>query len=389
MQTEETAYRGQHMRVLVLVAESKDSRSIPPVLDKIGAEPFMCSSPEQMSTELDKGAGAILLDEETLSLPANRCLTTFLENQPSWSELPIIILLRHGPETGLARSALLLPADVTIIERPVRVNTLVAIIRSALRSRLRQYLVRDQMRERERLVAELERSNRELQQFAHVASHDLQEPLRMVSSYMSLLETKYRGKLDEKADAYIHFAVDGAKRMQALIEGLLNYSRIGRAEFGPVDTGRIFADATANLANAISEGNAEISRGSLPTVWGDATQMLQLIQNLIGNAVKYRKPGIPPRVVVSATRSDNEWIFSIRDNGIGIRKEDHDAVFQMFRRLHTKEEYPGTGIGLASCKKIVEQQGGRIWLESSPGEGTTVFFSIPITLPLPAESTSE
>lgn len=147
-----------------------------------------------------------------------------------------------------------------------------------------------------------------------------------------------------------------------------------------MDTNRIFADATANLGNAISESNAEISKGSLPTVLGDATQMLQLFQNLVGNAVKYRKPSVPPRVVVSAIRRKDEGIFSVRDNGIGMRKEDYETVFQMFRRLHTKEEYPGTGIGLASCKKIVEQHGGRIWVESSPGEGSTIFFSVPIIM---------
>ena len=201
----------------------------------------------------------------------------------------------------------------------------------------------------------------------------------MVSSYLQLLERKYRGRLDEKADTYIHFAVDGARRMQSLIEGLLNYSRIGSAEFDWVDTNQTFADAVANLATTIRESHGEVSSGVLPSVWGDATQMLQLFQNLVANGVKYRKRGVPPRIVVSAAQGQNEWVFSVRDNGIGIKKEDHETVFQMFRRLHTKDEYPGTGIGLASCKKIVEHHQGRIWIESSPGEGTTIFFTIPST----------
>ena len=378
MSAEDATYRGDE-RVLVLLAESRDTRAIPRVLEKVGVDSMMCATPEEMCAEIDKGAGVLLVDEETLSLSIKQCLMEALGNQPSWSELPIILLLRHGTETGFAREALFLPADVTLVERPVRVNTLMAVVRSALRSRLRQYLVRDQFRERERLLGDLEQSNRELQEFAHVVSHDLQEPLRMVSSYLQLLERKYRGRLDEKADTYIHFAVDGARRMQSLIEGLLNYSRIGRSEFGWVNTNQAFADAVANLATAIRESHGEVSSGVLPSVWGDATQMLQLFQNLVANGVKYRKRGVPPRIVVSAAQGQNEWVFSVRDNGIGIKKEDHETVFQMFRRLHTKDEYPGTGIGLASCKKIVEQHQGRIWVESSPGEGTTIFFTIPST----------
>lgn len=378
MNTEDGTYRGDE-RVLVLLAESRDSRAIPRVLEKVGVASMMCATPEEVCAEVDKGAGAVLIDEETLSLSTKQCLMEVLENQPTWSELPIILLLRHGPETELAREALFLPADITLVERPVRVNTLMAVVRSALRSRLRQYLVRDQFQERERLLGDLEQSNRELQGFAHVVSHDLQEPLRMVSSYLQLLEKKYRGRLDEKADTYINFAVDGARRMQSLIEGLLNYSRIGSAEFDWVDTNQTFADAVANLATAIRESHGEVRCGVLPSVWGDATQMLQLFQNLIANGVKYRKPGVPPRIVVSAAQGQNEWVFSVRDNGIGMKKEDHETVFQMFRRLHTKDEYSGTGIGLASCKKIVEQHQGRIWVESSPGEGTTIFFTIPST----------
>jgi light-regulated signal transduction histidine kinase (bacteriophytochrome) len=235
------------------------------------------------------------------------------------------------------------------------------------------------MEERERLVADLERSNRDLQQFAHIASHDLQEPLRMVASYMGLLESRYKGRLDEKADTYIHFAVDGAKRMQTLVEGLLNYSRIVRPKITWIDLQQTFADATANLAAAIRESHAEVSSSKLPTVWGDATQMLQLFQNLISNGIKYKRPGIPPHVMVSATQQQDEWVFSVKDNGIGMKEEDHEMIFRMFHRLHTKEEYPGTGIGLASCKKIVEQHQGRIWVESTPGKGTTIFFAIPST----------
>ena len=226
---------------------------------------------------------------------------------------------------------------------------------------------------------ELERSNKDLEQFASLASHDLQEPLRMVSAYMKLLEKKYHDKLDEKAAMYIHFAVDGANRMHNLIEGLMTYSRIGRGKsFGRVDSNRTFADATANLMTSIRETNAEVVSTPLPIVWGDATMLLQLFQNLLSNSIKYRKQGVPPRILISAERLEREWLFSVQDNGIGIESGNFDRVFQIFQRLHTAEEFPGTGIGLASCKRIVEQHHGRIWLESTPGEGTTFFFTIPV-----------
>lgn len=231
--------------------------------------------------------------------------------------------------------------------------------------------------ELKRAMEQLSRSNRELEQFAYIASHDLQEPLRMVSSYMQLLEKKYRESLDEKAQMYIRYAADGANRMQGLIQGLLNYSRIGVSEYMRVDTNVSVADAIANLATAIHENKAEVSSGPLPAIGGDPTLMLQLFQNLISNGLKYRKRDTPPHIVVSAEQAEQEWLFSVRDNGIGIKKEDFDRIFQIFQRLHTREEYPGTGIGLASCKKIVEQHGGKIWLESTPGEGATFFFTIP------------
>lgn len=232
--------------------------------------------------------------------------------------------------------------------------------------------------ERERLLAEVQRSNQDLQQFAYVASHDLQEPLRMVSSYMQLLDRKYQERLDEKGRMYIHYAVDGTIRMQNLIDGLLGYSRISRQKkLSPVDTNAICAAALANLEQAVREAKGQVSVAALPTVNGEPTQLVQLFQNLIGNGLKYRKPEVPPRVHVSAKREEGWWTFAVRDNGIGIDPKHHDRVFQIFQRLHTKEEYPGTGIGLASCMKIVERHGGRIWFESTPGQGSTFYFTLP------------
>ncbi|MFO0754715.1 MAG: ATP-binding protein [Thermodesulfovibrionales bacterium] len=234
--------------------------------------------------------------------------------------------------------------------------------------------------ERERLIRDLEHSNKELEQFAYVASHDLQEPLRMVGSYVQLLERKYKGCLDEQADKYIAYAVEGAVRMQKLIEGLLAYSRIGTrgADFRPVDMNEVFDNAVSNLSVVLRESGGSARRDALPTVQGDELQLLQLLQNLIGNAIKFRKPDMPPAVHVAAGREGEEWVFSVSDNGIGIKPEHFERIFRIFQRLHTRREYPGTGIGLALCKLIVERHHGRIWVESSPGEGASFHFSIPV-----------
>ncbi|MBM3889996.1 MAG: response regulator [Verrucomicrobia bacterium] len=226
---------------------------------------------------------------------------------------------------------------------------------------------------------ELARSNAELQQFAYVASHDLQEPLRMITSYLDLLEGRYKGKLDESADDFIHFAVDGARRMSRLINDLLTYARVDThgKPLVPTDGDRALEAALANLQIAIAEAHAAVTHDPMPTVKADEGQLVQLFQNLIGNGIKFHKKTEPPHVHVAAGRSGNEWTFSVRDNGIGIVAAQIPRMFQIFQRLHTRDEYPGTGIGLAVCKKIVERHGGRIWLESEAGRGTTFFFSLP------------
>jgi PAS domain S-box-containing protein len=240
--------------------------------------------------------------------------------------------------------------------------------------------VTDRVRGEEELAArtgELERSNAELEQFAYVASHDLQEPLRMVASYTQLLARRYRGRLDEDAEEFIGYAVDGVTRMQALINDLLAYSRVGTrgGAFEPVDTGAVLDRVLASLGPAMEDAGATVTHGPLPTVRGDAVQLGQLLQNLVGNAVKFRGDA-PPRVHVSAERGPGEWVFSVADNGIGIDPEYAERIFVIFQRLHTRAEYPGTGIGLAICKKIVERHGGRIWPEPAPGGGTVFRFTL-------------
>ena len=232
--------------------------------------------------------------------------------------------------------------------------------------------------EKDRIAEDLKRSNKELEQFAYVASHDLQEPLRMVSSYVQLLAQRYEAQLDVKARKYIDYAVDGAARMQQLIEDLLLYSRAGThgGPLAPTDSGTALATALENLAKRIQEEKAIVTHGDLPIVRADVSQLVLVFQNLLSNAVKFHGEA-PPRIHVSAEERAREWVLAVRDNGIGIDPKYGDRVFAIFQRLHTREEYPGTGIGLAVCQRIVERHGGRIGFESEPGVGSTFHFSIP------------
>jgi len=233
-------------------------------------------------------------------------------------------------------------------------------------------------RELARKVEELARSNAELEQFAYVASHDLQEPLRMVASFTQLLAQRYKGKLDADADEFIGFAVDGATRMQQLIQDLLSYSRVTTKgqSFRLIDAKAPCDNALENLQTSIKDSNAVVNVGPLPAVLADPRQLMQLFQNLIGNAVKYRNDRTP-EIHVAAKPNGDQWVFSVQDNGIGIAPQHSERIFQMFQRLHTTNEYQGTGIGLAICRKIVERHGGKIWVEAQPGKGSTFVFTIP------------
>lgn len=231
-----------------------------------------------------------------------------------------------------------------------------------------------------RKVEELARSNAELEQFAYVASHDLQEPLRMVATYTQLLAERYRGKLDESADKYIHYAVDGATRMQAMIQDLLSLSRAGRSDNNVrrIECSDVVELALKNLYVAIQESGAVVTCGHLPTLMANAIQLSQVFQNLIANAIKFRGAD-PPAIRIGAEEKAGEWLFSVDDNGIGIAAEHSEVIFAIFQRLHTRSEYAGNGIGLAICKKIVERHGGRIWLDAKEGSGSAFRFTLPIS----------
>ncbi len=227
-------------------------------------------------------------------------------------------------------------------------------------------------------IEELTRSNAELEQFAYVSSHDLQEPLRMIASYLQLLERKYKGKLDAKADKYINFSVDGATRMQNLIDDLLAFSRVTTKakEFKRIDLESVYKETMSNLEVSIKENKALISHDQLPVVMADKTQITQVIQNLINNAIKFHSED-QPKINISVTEENDHYLFAIKDNGIGIDPKQSDRIFEVFKRLNKKRDYPGTGIGLAICKKIIERHGGHIWVKSELGKGSIFYFTLP------------
>ena len=306
-----------------------------------------------------------------------------LKANPATRDIPVIFM------TALADTADKLAGfaagAVDYVTKPLngaevlaRIETHLALY--ALRQQLAAQNTRlqQEIAARELTQAALQRSNTELEQLAYVASHDMQEPLRMVASYLQLVAQRYQGRLDADADEFIGYAVDGAKRMQALINDLLAYSRLGTKArpFEPSDCNAIVETAIAQLRLAIEDSGARITHGSLPTVMGDATQLLQLFQNLLSNAIKFRRD-VPPVVHVDAQPWDAAWRFSVHDNGIGIAAEYFERIFVLFQRLHGRGEYPGTGIGLAICKKVVERHGGSIAVQSQPGEGSTFSFTLP------------
>ncbi|MEM5343600.1 PAS domain S-box protein [Paraburkholderia azotifigens] len=273
---------------------------------------------------------------------------------------------------GRRQDGMEFPVEIGL--NPVRTSNenfvIAAIVDISERKRAEQELIRR--------TEELARSNQDLEQFAYVASHDLQEPLRAVAGPLQLLQRRYQGQLDARADEFIMHAVDGATRMQKLIDDLLSYSRVGRSGAIPqlTECADALDMALKSLSVVLHESGAQITRGALPSVMAIPTQIALLFQNLIGNAVKFRQADRAVCVDVVATREGDSWVISVKDNGIGIDAQYFDRIFMIFQRLHSRADYPGTGIGLALCKRIVEQHGGRIWVESEPGNGTTVFFTL-------------
>jgi signal transduction histidine kinase len=309
-------------------------------------------------------------------------------NLPEWDGMAVIDLLSQD---SLDVPVILVSGslgEVTAVECIKRgasdyvlkdnLSRLTASVRRALQEKQMRLERRVDQERLARTVEELARSNRDLEQFAYIASHDLQEPLRMVAAYTQLLAERYRGRLDEKADKYIDYASNGALRMQTLIRDLLAFSRVGRKGSEPkvIDCNTIVGQALKNLQSATRESGAVVSYDRLPLVRCNSFQFLQLFQNLIGNAIKFRGSE-KPAIHLSAARTGSEWLFTVSDNGIGIEPECAEVIFSVFKRLHTSSEYPGNGIGLAIAKKVVEQHGGKIWVESTKGRGSNFKFTLP------------
>lgn len=367
--------------VLIHAPYGRDGAVIEKVLRGAGFTSQVCESIEAICSETYSGTGAVLIADEALRTSNVEQLSQFLKSQERWSDLPVIVLTRGGEATQSTRYRLRLLAplgNVTLLERPLRTETVISAVETALRSRRRQYGMRDLLRSLRSANVELTATNKELEEFAYVASHDLQEPLRMIGIFTQKMIRELGDRADEETRASASFVDRGVRRMEALLRDLLAFSRVIHAESQPDQTanlGDALKDALSVLQNRVEETGATIAYNGLPEVLGNQFQFSHVFQNLVSNSLKYSKPGEPPRVVVSAQRDEKCWIVSVEDNGIGFEQEHAQRIFGLFKRLH-RDEYPGTGVGLAICKRIVEKHGGTIWAESEPSRGSIFRFTV-------------
>jgi len=363
------------MRALILAPVGRDARLLADTL----APEFdvdICTNGVILIEKLTEGAGMAIVAEEALSSDCAEALSKWLASQPPWADLPIVILMSGGkPTPATMRRAHELEAlgNFTFMERPVRPETVHSAVRSALRARLRQYEVRSRQ---EALI----RANADLEQFAYSASHDLREPIRSIAIYTELFAKNYGHLIDAKGQEFLHFIQSGAYRMEGLLADLMSYAHASGipdevpepiSARGPVEA------AITNLSAAIGESGARITIGEMPMVRMRQSHLEQVFQNLIGNAIKYRKEGAAVHICVTARKNDSHYAFSVQDDGIGISPEYLEVVFGLFKRLHADHVHAGSGMGLAICQRIVERYRGRIWVESEIGRGSTFFFTVP------------
>jgi signal transduction histidine kinase len=328
---------------------------------------------EGMNLLKDHSFDVILLD---LGLPDSDGIGTFIDVHKKSPEASIIIL------TGLSDEK----TGINAVKKGAQDYLVKGQVESRLLERSIKYSIERKNAEKElkETVEELKRSNDELQQFAYITSHDLQEPLRTIASYTQLIERRYKDRLDDDADEFLDFIVEAAVRMKEMIQALLYYSRVGTrgGEFIPSNTEELLEIVLSNLNASIEENDATVTHDELPVVVADEGQLIQLFQNIISNSIKFRKGDVRPKVHISAHKDEdmNEYVFSIADNGIGIEPQYFNRIFEVFKRLHTRVEYKGTGIGLSISKRIIERHDGRMWVESEFGKGSVFYFTIPVNL---------
>lgn len=362
-------------RILVLSPTGRDAQLISETLSAGGLTTAICKDATDLVSMLEEAAAAAIIAEEGLSAAGLERLFQFVHEQPPWSDMPFVVLSSAGrPSRSNIKRAqdLQVLGNVTFLERPVRPDTVRSSVRAGLRARLRQYEMR---RRQETLV----RVNADLEQFAYSASHDLQEPLRNVAIYSELLSKRYSHVLDTQGQEFLGFVRSGAVHMEALVRDLLSYTQaasINDERPEPTDVGAALAQAMFNLKDAAQNSGCIVTHGVLPRARIRDVHLRQVLQNLIGNAIKYRREETP-KIHITATLRSGFWVLAVADNGIGIEPEFKERVFGIFKRLHTRDKYPGTGIGLAICQRIAERYGGRIWVESTLGAGSTFYITVP------------
>ncbi len=364
------------MRVLILAPIGRDAPLLSATLAALEIETAVAADAQAMLGMLTGGAGASIIADEALGQEFIHGLTEWLKSQPPWSDPPFIILTSGGRPTlqnHLRGQTLQTLGNFTLIERPLRPETIESSVRSALRARMRQYEIRSRQ---EALL----QANADLEQFAHSASHDLREPIRSIGIYSDLLAREYGALLDKNGAEYLSSIRSGAQRMDNLLSDLLAYahaSSIPDEVLDPIDATYPLEAALDSLSGAIQESGAQITIGTMPIVRMHESHLAQVFQNLMSNAIKYRREDVALRIDVSATNPERLCVFKVADNGIGVPAAYKETIFGIFKRLHTNAKYEGTGMGLAICQRIVERYRGRIWVESEPGYGSTFCFSIP------------
>jgi two-component system, sensor histidine kinase and response regulator len=362
-------------RILLVDDHVENLLALEAVLKELGHEIVKAASgKEALRCVLDSDFAVILMDVSMPELDGFETATLIRERDRS-RHTPIIFLTAFSKSEQFVNKGYSTGA-VDYIFKPFVPEILRAKVSVFIDLFKKTEQIRLQAQRLEAVNRELERSNAELQQFAYVASHDLKEPLRKIASFSDLVARGAGAKLEGKDKEYLGYIVDGVARMQSLIDDLLEYSRVGRGDrpLARVELARVLDRALSDLSVAVQESKAEIVHDDLPLVVGDAQELTQLFDNLIGNALKFRSES--PRIKVSAERKGDRWLVSVKDNGIGIDAAYHERIFSLFKRLHSRDKYPGTGIGLAICKKVVEHHGGRIWVDSRPGTGSTFYFTL-------------